>query len=226
MDIADSALFAEMASSLAPILVPEVRADPRFAAGEFQPTQSWLGVPLVSKGRILGLLAIDKVEPHFYLPQSTPVLMAFASQAAVSLDNARLFEESEQGRQEIAERSQRLALLNRVSAQLSGTLHEDQILTIILSEIMGALAVQRALMVSLEGAAQSGGSDRSNPLESAMARASDTAIARMRTIDGSTVRWSMARIRWPRLNAPLVGTANASEAIPLELLNRARDQTR
>ena len=150
VDIADSALFAELANRLAPMLVPEVRADPRFAAGEFQTTQSWLAAPLVSKGIILGVLAMDKTEAHFYTPQSTQVLMAFASQAAVSLDNARLFEESEQSLQAIAERSQRLALLNRVSAELSGTLNESQIFATLLSEIMGALSVQRALMISVD----------------------------------------------------------------------------
>ena len=150
VEIADSAIFAELATSLAPILVPEVRADPRFVGGEFQPTQSWLAAPLVSKGVILGVLAIDKAEPHFYTPQTTQVLMAFASQAAVSLDNARLFEESEQDRQAIAERSQRLALLNRVSAELGGTLQEEQIHAVMLAELMGALHAQRALMIGVD----------------------------------------------------------------------------
>jgi GAF domain-containing protein len=55
-----------MLTTQSPVLVPEVRLDPRFAAGELQPTQSWLGAPLVSQGRILGLLALDKTEAHFY----------------------------------------------------------------------------------------------------------------------------------------------------------------
>jgi GAF domain-containing protein len=115
-----------MDRTLAPILVSEVRTDPRFAFGEHQPTQSWLAAPLVSKGRILGLLALDKTEPHFYPPQAIQILMAFANQAAVALDNARLYEESVQRNQELDGRSRRLALLNRVSAQLSGTLLEGQ----------------------------------------------------------------------------------------------------
>ena len=150
VDIADSALFAEMAATQAPILVPEVSLDARFAAGELQPTQSWLGAPLVSQGKILGALALDKIEPHFYQSQSTQVLMAFASQVAVALDNARLYEESQQRAGLLDQRSQRLALLNRVSAQLSGSLPEDQIFAITLAEVRRALAVDRALIVTVD----------------------------------------------------------------------------
>src|SRR5260221_10964706 len=76
--------------------------------------------------------------------------MAFASQVAAALDNARLFEESEQRAHQLDERSQRLALLNRVSAKLSGTLHEEQIFAITISEVRGALEVDRALIVAID----------------------------------------------------------------------------
>ena len=150
VDIADSLLFAEMLKTQAPILVPEVGSDARFAGGDLQPTQSWLGAPLVSQGQILGVIALDKAEAHFYPAQSASVLMAFASQVAVALDNARLYEESEQRARQLDERSQRLALLNRVSAKLSGTLHEDQIFAITLAEVRGALDVDRALVVAID----------------------------------------------------------------------------
>src|SRR5579859_4561818 len=150
VDIADSQLFAEMLQTQAPILVPEVRADPRFVGGDLQPTQSWLAAPLVSQGRILGVIALDKAAAYFYSAQSSSVLMAFASQVAAALDNARLFEESEQRAHQLDERSHRLGLLNRVSARLSGTLHEDQIFAVTLTEVREALSVDRALMVTTD----------------------------------------------------------------------------
>ncbi|MCC6191597.1 MAG: GAF domain-containing protein [Anaerolineales bacterium] len=154
VDIADSVLFAEMARTQAPIVVPDVWADPRFAAGQLQPTRSWLAAPLASKGRILGVLALDKAEAHYYSQQAASILLAFASQAAVALDNAHLFEESEQRTQLLDERSQRLARLNRVSAQLSGTLYADQIYAITLTEMVGALDVARALALTLDPGGQ------------------------------------------------------------------------
>lgn len=150
VNIADSALFAEMERASGAIVVPDVRADPRFPGGEFQPTRSWLGAPLISKGRILGALVLDKVEPDYYTPIDAQGLMAFANQAAVALDNARLFEENEQRRQEVAARSQRLALLNRVSAQLNTTLDIESMFETLMREVGAALGVERTALFSLD----------------------------------------------------------------------------
>ncbi|MGH2524841.1 MAG: GAF domain-containing protein, partial [Anaerolineales bacterium] len=154
MEIADSALFAEMARTRNAILVSDVRGDERFPAGALQSTCSWLGAPLVSKDRIIGALALDKIEPQFYPPQAAQVLMAFANQAAIALENARLFEESEQRTLELDTRSQRLALLNRVSAQLSGTLKLTRIFEITLTEVMDALGVDLGAMVTYDNSGQ------------------------------------------------------------------------
>ena len=145
--IGDSALFAEMAEKRGAILVPDVRADARFLAGAYQPTRSWLGAPLVSKGQIIGVLALDKLEANAYTPQSAQVLAAFANQAAVALDNARLFEEREQRARELDERSQRLTLLNRVSAQLGSQLNIEHVFDVMLNELIQALGVESATAV-------------------------------------------------------------------------------
>jgi PAS domain S-box-containing protein len=141
VDIADSALFAEMAQTRGAILVPDVRADPRFPAGELQPTRTWLAAPLVSQDRIIGALALDKTEVNAYSQATMQVLLSFANQAAVALENARLFEDSARRSREVDERSQRLALLNRFSAELSGTLKLDHIFDITLEEVKRALNV-------------------------------------------------------------------------------------
>ncbi len=150
VEIADSVLFADMAQTGGAIVAHDVHADPRFPAGAMQPTRSWLGAPLVSKSQIIGALALDKTEPHFYSPQAVQVLMAFANQAAVALDNARLFEESAQRTGELNERTQRLALLNRVSAQLSATLKVEHIYEIALTEVIGPLNVEHAAVITFD----------------------------------------------------------------------------
>lgn len=55
---------------------------------------SVLGVPLVSKNRILGILYSGKTEPFAYDEDERELLQAFANQATIALENARLFEES------------------------------------------------------------------------------------------------------------------------------------
>jgi diguanylate cyclase (GGDEF)-like protein/PAS domain S-box-containing protein len=53
--------------------------------------RSWLGVPLIAQGRIIGLLAIDSSEPNDFDEADIRVASEFANQVAIVLENARLF---------------------------------------------------------------------------------------------------------------------------------------
>ncbi len=139
VQVEDSRLFKDLSEAQQTIIVPDVRRDDRFPAGIISRTRSWLGAPLISKGQVLGLLALDKVEVGFYSANHAVLSMAFANQAAVALDNARLFEESVQRALELNERSQRLGLLNRISTALNATLDFDRILEIAVRETGNAL---------------------------------------------------------------------------------------
>jgi GAF domain-containing protein len=134
----DSALFKEMIRTGQGILVGDVRHDPRFPPLE-APRLSWLGLPLISKKQVLGVLALEKWQPHFYNREHMQVGTTFASQAAVALENARLFEESLSRASELDERSQRLGLLNRFSSALGGLLDEGKILQLTGQELLDAL---------------------------------------------------------------------------------------
>src|SRR6185295_9536476 len=56
---------------------------------------SWIGVALVAKGRLVGLLATDSITPGAYTAAAGETVQAFANQAAVAIENARLFEASQ-----------------------------------------------------------------------------------------------------------------------------------
>src|SRR6266542_5994791 len=145
----DSALFKEMIRTGQGILVGDVRHDPRFPPLE-APRLSWLGIPLISKNQVIGVLALEKWQSHFYNREHMQVGTTFASQAAIALDNARLFEESLCRAPELDERSQRLALLNRFSSALSGLLDEGKILQLTAQELMDALNAPSASVVVFE----------------------------------------------------------------------------
>ncbi|MFT3892942.1 MAG: GAF domain-containing protein [Anaerolineales bacterium] len=145
----DSALFKEMIRTGQGILVGDVRQDPRFPPLE-APRLSWLGLPLISKNEMIGVLALEKWQAHFYSREHVQVGTTFSSQAAVALDNARLFEDSIGRATELDQRSQRLALLNRFSSALSGLLEEDKILLLTAQELMDALNAPRVSTVMFE----------------------------------------------------------------------------
>lgn len=53
--------------------------------------RSWLGVPLIVQGNIIGLLAIDSSEPNDFDETDIRIASEFANQVAIVLENARLF---------------------------------------------------------------------------------------------------------------------------------------
>jgi len=144
-----STLFKEMIRTGQGLLVGDVRQDPRFPSVE-APRLSWLGLPLVSKNEVIGVLALEKWQAHSFSREHVQVGTTFASQAAVSLENARLFEDSISRATELDERSQRLALLNRFSSALSGLLDEYKILQLTSQELQDAMNASRVSVVTLE----------------------------------------------------------------------------
>ena len=56
--------------------------------------RSFLGVPLRRGGEVLGSLEVVTKERRAFAPEDQHLMTAFADQAAVAIDNARLFEET------------------------------------------------------------------------------------------------------------------------------------
>jgi PAS domain S-box-containing protein len=149
ISVTDSALFKEMAQTGQPIFVNDVREDSRFLPVE-APRLSWLGIPLISKGELVGAIAVEKWQAHYYSRDQMQVGLTFASQSAVSLDNARLYEDSVSRATELDERSKRLATLNRFSSGLNGLLDADQILTLTAEELFKGMGLKRVSVVTFE----------------------------------------------------------------------------
>jgi len=97
--------------------------------------RSWMGVPLVSQGQVLGYFSLDKNEPGFFTEESKGLASSLAAQAAVAIQNARLHEALRQHADELEERvalrttelARRVAeveALNRSAQQLNEDLKE------------------------------------------------------------------------------------------------------
>jgi PAS domain S-box-containing protein len=57
--------------------------------------KSWMGVPLVNQGHVVGMIILVKLEEDLYITRSEQhVAFAFASQVAIALANAELFEQT------------------------------------------------------------------------------------------------------------------------------------
>jgi GAF domain-containing protein/CheY-like chemotaxis protein len=84
-----------MAQTEQSLIIPDVYNYPGWVTDEHYQTnyiRSWLGAPIIIKGRLIGFLTLDKQEPDFYQPEHADRLSIFAGHAAIALENAQLFE--------------------------------------------------------------------------------------------------------------------------------------
>ena len=74
-----------------PILVPDVRKDPRYVEANPE-VRSELSVPLVYKGEVIGVLDLEHTRVNYYNEDHQRTLSTLASQVAISIANARLYQ--------------------------------------------------------------------------------------------------------------------------------------
>lgn len=68
---------------------------PAFQEPRHRHIRSWLGVPLLYKDEVVGMITLDRDQVDAFTRQDEAIAMAFASQVAVALENAALYEEAE-----------------------------------------------------------------------------------------------------------------------------------
>jgi PAS domain S-box-containing protein len=77
--------------------------------------RNWMGVPLVTSGKVIGLYSVDKVEPDFFKPEHARLAETLAAHAATAIRNAQLFEQSQRY---VAELEERIAERRRAETAL------------------------------------------------------------------------------------------------------------
>ena len=87
----------EMLSSAKPLVIPDTPRDVRWQQLE---QTSWINsyaaTPLMVQGRIIGFLNMNSDQAGFFTSAITPRLQAFANTAAIAIQNARLYESTQQ----------------------------------------------------------------------------------------------------------------------------------
>jgi GAF domain-containing protein len=102
-----------------------------FSTGSHAATKirSYMAVPILLGQKLIGMITLDREEPGFYTDEHAGLAMAFAAQAATAINNAQLFDETQQ-------RNAELAIINSVQEGLASTLDFDSITELVGNKIL------------------------------------------------------------------------------------------
>jgi sigma-B regulation protein RsbU (phosphoserine phosphatase) len=102
------------------VLVGDVSKDPRYIKA-YDTVRSELAVPLIAKGRVIGVLDIESPKPHFFSSYHQSVLQLLGSQIATAIENASLYERTRK-------QADTLSTLYAISEQMVAILNLESLL--------------------------------------------------------------------------------------------------
>src|SRR5262249_15703910 len=115
LPVGRGSVVGRVAVERATIHIPDVLTDPDYTWLEGQQVgkvRSVLGVPLLREGTLIGVLLVTKTKVHPFTNKQIALIETFADQAAIAIENVRLFEAEQQRTSELAQ-----SLENLKSAQ-------------------------------------------------------------------------------------------------------------
>lgn len=120
-----------------PMIVEDITADPglrRLAPlAEEEGLVAFADFPLRLGERVIGMLSALFARPHRFTEAEQDLLAAFADQAALAIENARLYIRTDR---ELQRRAEALSSLQRVARELSVTFDQEHILRLVLEEAL------------------------------------------------------------------------------------------
>lgn len=111
-------------------------------------TRSIMAVPLQAKGRVIGVVeVVNRRDGLPFVEEDQTLLTAFAGQAAVAMENARLYTLTDQ---ELASRVEELQVMQRIDRELNASLETDRAMRITLDWALRQSRAEAGLIGMLE----------------------------------------------------------------------------
>jgi GAF domain-containing protein len=104
-----------------PLLVPDVSQEPRYVWMEGSQTRSELTLPIKVKGEVIGVLDVQSNRPNAFDESDLAMLQSLANQAAVAIQNARLFDAEQR-------RAEQFRVISEVGSRVASILTVEELL--------------------------------------------------------------------------------------------------
>ena len=116
--------------------------------GSMRVTPSWLGIPMLSQERLIGVISVQAYRPSAYDEQDQVLLSTIADQIAVAIERASLVQEVQESLQNLQETQEHLVRVQRMEAvgRLAGGIAHD--FNNLLTAIQGYVEL---LLIDLQG---------------------------------------------------------------------------
>ncbi|MEW5868728.1 MAG: two-component regulator propeller domain-containing protein [Chloroflexota bacterium] len=178
-----------------PLLVSDVTHDPRYVWMQGSTTRAELTVPILVKGKVIGVLDTQSDQPNAFDETDLVVLQSLAHQAGAAIENAQLYKQSKQ-----------LAVMEERS-RLARDLHDA-----VTQTLFSASLVAEALPTAWEKDAEEG-----KLLLQELRALSRGALAEMRTLLLELRPAALVETRLEDLLRQLGEAAGGREGIPVDL---------
>jgi PAS domain S-box-containing protein len=121
-----------MAINQVPLIIRDTRSDPYWIQHlQSEWVRSYLGAPIQKDGRVIGFINLNSATPNFFNALHAECLRAFADQAAIAINNARLYGQA----QELATLKERQRLARDLHDAVSQTLWTACLITDVLPTV-------------------------------------------------------------------------------------------
>jgi GAF domain-containing protein/DNA-binding response OmpR family regulator len=107
-------------------------------------SRSWMGSPIISNGRVMGVISIQNLREDAFTESDLRLLTTLTNSMSVALENARLFDETQRLLKETEQRAAELAIINSVQTGLASNLEMQAIYDLVGDKIREIFDAQGA----------------------------------------------------------------------------------
>lgn len=117
----------------------------------YHPARTWLGVPILIRGQLSGVLTVQSFSPQAFDEKHVPFMEAIAAQIAIALENARSYQQLQRAIQETHKQAEELGILFEVSHTIAGApLNSHEIGFIVAHQFVEVLGIKECSLSLLE----------------------------------------------------------------------------